>query len=359
MIRMQAEPLRRVVAAVFHRLGSAEAEAATIGRRLVDANLVGHDSHGVVRVPSYAEVVRSGGMLPNRKIKVVTDTPVMAVLDGQAGFGQVIGEQAMDIGIAKAKQQGLAMIALRNSSHLGRIGDWTERCADAGLASIHFVNITGHGSLVAPFGGTDARTSTNPISAGMPRPDGRHVILDMATSKLAEGKVKVAFNKGVPLPEGSLLDAKGKPTRDPRDLYTNPRGALTPMGEHKGYGISVMCELFAGLVTGGGCHHPPNLGKGQILNAMLSFIFNPHPAGNRNAAQAEMEQFIQWVCASPPAEPGKPVLVPGDPERANKAERLRDGVPLDETTWNNIVVTAESLGLTRAEIDRMAKASAA
>lgn len=354
MIRIDADPLRRIVAEIFHRAGSNETEAATVARRLVEANLVGHDSHGVVRIPSYLEMVRSGGVALNQHAKIVIDTAVLVVVDGQAGFGQVIGEEAMAIGIEKAKRSGVGVVALRHASHLGRIGDWTEQCAEAGFVSIHFVNIVGAGAIVAPFGGTDARISTNPFSAGLPRPDGRHIILDMATSKLAEGKVKVALNKGVELPEGALLDNKGRPSRQPADLYTTPRGALTPMGEHKGYGIAVFCEFLAGLLSGGGTNRHERR-DGKILNNMLSIILNPAPCGDKSYVHQETDAFIQWLCASPPADPAKPVMLPGDPERLSRAERTRDGIPLDDVTWGNIVAAGAELGMDRAAMQAQAR----
>jgi len=354
MIRIQADALRRVVAEIFKRAGSEEPEAATVAKRLVDANLVGHDSHGVVRIPSYLEMVQGGGVSLNKHAKIVLDTAVAVVVDGQSGFGQVIGEEAIALGIEKAKRSGVGVVALRHSSHLGRIGDWTEQCAEAGFASVHFVNVVGAGAIVAPFGGTDARISTNPFSAGLPRPDGRHIILDMATSKLAEGKVKVALNKGVELPEGALIDSKGKPTRQPADLYTTPRGALTPMGEHKGYGIAVFCEFLAGILSGGGTNRTERR-EGIVLNNMLSIILNPAMAGDRDYVVEEADHFIKWLIASPPAEPGKPVMLPGDPERLNRAERLRDGIPLDDTTWGNIVAAGASLGMDRAATDALAR----
>jgi uncharacterized oxidoreductase len=344
MIRIDADALRPIIAEIFRRAGSNEPEAATVARRLVDSNLAGHDSHGVVRIPTYLEMVRGGGIALNQHAKIVIDTAVLVVVDGQAGFGQVIGEEAMAIGIEKAKRSGVGVVALRHSSHLGRIGDWTEQCAEAGFVSIHFVNVVGAGAIVAPFGGTDARISTNPFSAGLPRPDGRHIILDMATSKLAEGKVKVALNKGVELPEGALIDNKGRPTRNPADLYTTPRGALTPMGEHKGYGIGVFCEFLAGILSGGGTNRHERRDD-KVLNNMLSIILNPAPCGDKSYVHQEANAFIKWLCASPPAEPGKPVMLPGDPERLSRAERLRDGIPLDDTTWANIVTAGKSLGM--------------
>jgi uncharacterized oxidoreductase len=205
-----------------------------------------------------------------------------------------------------------------------------------------------------PSGGTDGRLGTNPFCAGMPRADGRHVILDFATSKLAEGKVKVAFNKRVELPEGALLDNKGRPTRDPKDLYTDPKGALRPMGEHKGYGLAVLCEILAGTLSGGGCLHPGRPEKGMVLNNMLSIVLEPAPGGDRGAAAAEIEQLIDALTASPPMDPAQKVMIPGDPERSKRARRLREGIPLDATSWLNILTASEKLGLKPAELRRLA-----
>lgn len=357
MIRIQADALRGIIAEIFHRAGSDATEAETVARRLVDANLVGHDSHGVVRIPTYLEMVRAGAVALNQHAKIVVDTAVLVVVDGQRGFGQVIGGEAMALGIEKARRSGVGVVALRHSSHLGRIGDWTEQCAEAGFVSIHFVNVVGAGAIVAPFGGTDARISTNPFSAGLPRPDGKHIILDMATSKLAEGKVKVALNKGVELPEGALIDNKGRPSRNPADLYTDPRGALMPMGEHKGYGIGVFCEFLAGILSGGGTNRHERRDE-RVLNNMLSIILNPAPTGDKSYVHQEADAFIRWLCASPPAEPGKPVMLPGDPERINRAERLRDGVPLDDVTWGNILAAGTSLGMDKKAMQAKARAEA-
>ncbi len=354
MILILPEKLRRAVSAIFARAGCDEAEADTVARRLVESNLAGHDSHGVVRVPRYLDLMKAGAVVPGRHVKVVIDTASLVVADGQCGFGQVIGGEAMALGIEKARRGGVGVVALRNASHLGRIGEWAEQCAEAGFASVHFVNVVGAGALVAPFGGTDARLSTNPFTCGMPRADGRHVILDFATSKLAEGKVRVALNKGVELPPDVLLDNKGDPTRRPKDLYTDPRGALLPVGDHKGYGISVFCDLLAGLLTGGGCNVPDSPMRGRVINNMLTIVLDPAPCGDLPAAMREMENFIKWICQSPPAAPGQPVMLPGDPERRHRAERSENGVPLDDTTWKEIVEAGASLGIARAEFEQAA-----
>lgn len=354
MILISADKLRQAVATIFARAGSDQAEAETVARCLVGANLAGHDSHGVVRVPQYLELLRSGAVQPGRHAKVVIDTVSLVVVDGHCGFGQVIGGEAMALGIEKAKRVGVGVVALRNASHIGRIGEWAEQCAEAGLASVHFCNVIGAGAIVAPFGGTDARISTNPFACGMPRADGRHVILDFATSKYAEGKVRVALNKGVQLPPDVLIDGSGQPSLEPKDLYADPRGALLPMGDHKGYGLAMFCDLLAGLLTGGGCNVPDSPMNGKVINNMLSIVLDPAPCGDRPGAMREMEHFIQWVCQSPPARPGQPVKLPGDPEREHRAERGKNGVPLDDTTWRDIVAAGTGLGIDRNLFEKAA-----
>ena len=197
---------------------------ARIAHYLVDANLVGHDSHGVIRVPSYIDWLRAGKVLANQALKIVFENDVIAVVDGQFGFGQVMGEEATKLGIEKARRQGVAVVALRNSGHLGRIGDWAEMAAAAGMVSLHFVNTSGGGILVAPFGGTQRRLSANPIAAGVPVENGPPIIVDISTCTIAEGKIKVAFNKGAKVPEGCILDSEGRPTDDPKAFYASPPG---------------------------------------------------------------------------------------------------------------------------------------
>ncbi len=349
MITIQAEPLRQLVATIFRKAGSDESEARLIGQRLVEANLKGHDSHGVVRVQTYTDLIKNNGVSFNQHASVVWENDVIAVVDGNFGFGQVVGGEAIEIGIAKAKRSKLAMVALRNASHIGRIGDWSEMCAAAGFASVHFVNVTGHVGLVAAFGGAERRLSTNPFSAALPMPGADPIVLDMATSKLAEGKVRVALNKGVELPEGAIVDNAGKASRDPKDFYGPPEGALLPFGEHKGYGLAVFCELFAGLVPGGGCNQPENPLTGRIVNSMLSFIFDAG-VGMPGGYADEARRLVDHLKSSTPTTAGGEVLVPGEPERRTKADRLANGVPLDDKSWSDILACGRHFGLGDAEM---------
>lgn len=347
--RFAADELRGVVAAVFSAAGSEEAEATLIARRLVDANLAGHDSHGVIRVPRYIRDLEGGGVFANRHASIVLETGALVVIDGNNGFGQVVGGEAMAIGIAAAKRHGACVLALRHSAHLGRIADLAEIAADQGLASFHFVNVTGVvANRVAPFGGSDSRLATNPIAAAIPRPAGAHIVLDMATSIVAEGKIAVAANRGVETPEGWLIDRHGKPTRNPRDLYGEQRGALMPFGSYKGYGLSLFADLFAGALIGaGGITHRHEVPT-RIENNMVAMIVDPDALGDRAAFDAEVEAIVAYVTASKPAADGA-VLVPGDPERRTRAERLANGVPLDVETWRQIVAAGQSVGVAVGE----------
>jgi uncharacterized oxidoreductase len=220
--RIQVDELREFVAAVFRVTGSANGEARIVGDHLVDANLAGHESHGVIRLSKYLDWHAKGMVIANQHAVVVRETASNAVIDGQFGYGQVIGREAMDLAIAKARQSGLCAVAIRNAGHLGRIGAWAEQVAEAGLASLHFVNTSGFGVLVAPHGGTDRRLSANPVAAGAPGPDGAPIVLDISTSAIAEGKIQVARNRGERLPAGSTIDSEGRLNDDPAVFYGPP-----------------------------------------------------------------------------------------------------------------------------------------
>jgi len=344
------EAVERLVAAIFARAGCRDEEARTVARHLVEANLVGHDSHGVIRVPSYIDWLRKDMVRANQSARIVFETDTVAVIDGQFGFGQVIGEQAMAAGIRKARRHALAAVALRNSGHLGRIGDWAIMAADAGLVSLHWVNTSGAGILVAPFGGTDRRLSANPIAAGAPRRNAPPLILDIATSAIAEGKIQVARNKGEALPEGMVIDGAGRPTRDPQAFYAEPPGAIFPFGGHKGYALSVLCEVLAGALTGGGTSHPSNPTARRVVNGMFSVLLDPTVFTPAQEFAREIRRLAEWVRASPPLEAGGAVLRPGDLERRIAAERRRDGIPLDAATLDGLVATARGAGVGEAII---------
>jgi len=347
--------LRGFIAGIFAAAGCEAGEAGQVSHHLLSANLTGHDSHGVIRTPRYIQWLREGKVRAGQTLTVAHETPTQAILDGNYGFGQTIGPLAVDFGIAKAKQAGMCAIGLRNSGHIGRIGDWGERAAEAGLISIHFVNVQA-GELVAPYGGVDRRFSTNPICIGVPTRDGP-IILDFATSLVAEGKVLVASNGGKQVPHGALIEPDGTLTSDPRTLYgpieghhvrdsAKGVGALRTFGEHKGSGLAFMCEMLAGCLTGGGTSGPiPGGKRGRIANGMLSIYLSPGGFGTSGFEGAARE-YALYVKASRPAEAGTEVLIPGEPESRTRIDRLANGIPLQPETWAAICATARDLGLT-------------
>jgi uncharacterized oxidoreductase len=334
-----AAKLTELVAAIMRAAGCSEGEAATIARRLVDSNLVGHDSHGVLRLPRYLDWIRDGTLRPNTAPTLVFDSDTIAIVDGNRGFGQVTGEFATKLGIAKARVKGIAMVGLRNCGHLGRIGDWADLAAEAGQVSLHFLNTSG-AQRVAPFGGSDRRLSTNPITIGVPVEGADPVVLDVTTSMVAEGKLMVAMNKGEQVPEGWIVDKDGKPTTNPKDFYDG--GALLTIGEHKGSGLSILTDLLAGAITTGRSSDPADT---VLRNNMLSIFIAPAVYDADGGVLAEVQRLIEWVKDSPPLVAGRPVLGPGDIERQTRATRLANGVPLDDTTWGDLLAAAQSVGI--------------
>ena len=350
--RLDHRQLRDIVAAVCARAGSADAEAQLVADNLVTANLMGHDSHGVGMLPRYIQCVLSGTLKPNSHAVIVVDSGALVVVDGQAGYGQVIGGEAMDIGLTRAREYGVAIVATRNSFHLCRIGAWAERCAQAGFVSMHHTNVIGHKPLVAPYGGSEARYATNPYTVGLPASSERAmVILDMATSVVAVGKVRVAKNKGEQVSPGVLLDGHGQPTTDPNVMYEEPFGAVLPFGGHKGGGLALINELLAGILTGGRTMRPETLPESEaILNNMLSVIIDPSKLVENEFYSCELDATLAWVKSAKALDPQNPVLTPGEPEQQMKADRESQGVPIDDTTWEEILAAGESVGFGRQAI---------
>jgi len=355
-MRIEAAALRAVAATIIEAAGSSAEEAKTVAIRLVEANLTGHDSHGVIRVPQYVDAVREGALIPNRRAAVLFESEVAAVLDGRFGYGQVVGEQAVQAAVAKAERHGVGLAALRNAGHLGRIGDWAELAAAAGMTSLHFVNVLGVPLRGAPHGGRDPRGTTQPIAIGMPVEGAAPIVLDFATTAVAEGKVRIARNKGVPLPEGCLIDDEGRPTTEPGALYADPPASLLPFGGavsgHKGGGLWLLCDLLAGALTGGGSSHLPEAGE-RFSSNMLSIVIAPRAFGDPGGFAGEVRRYIDFVKSSRPRQPDGGVLLPGEPEQRSRAERLAGGIPVDPTTWEHVMAAAESLGVGRAGLEAM------
>lgn len=348
-------PLRRAVQALVERGGSAPREAELVAHNLVSANSSGHASHGVGMLARYVDSLLDGGLAVNRHARVVLDTGTLLRLDGESGYGQVVGREAMELGIERAKEHGVCVVALANAHHLGRIGHWAEQCLEHGLTSIHFVNVVTR-PIVAPFGGLDARTGTNPVCIGIPRPGEAPIVLDFATSRIAQGKARIAHNQGQQVAPGSLLDDQGRPTTDPKYGVVPPYGALLPFGEHKGFGLSLVAELLGGALTGGPTLRERNPGQRRIINGLFAVLIDTEQLGTLPHFAHEASAYIEWLRQSPvaPGEPG--ILLAGEPERAARQRAQAEGIPIDTTTWNEILAAGEKLGLPSAEFERLASA---
>ncbi len=349
--RISAPALIEIVRKIFERSGSSSIEAELVAGHLVESNLVGHDSHGVIRVKKYIDWLNAGDVLPNKHAEIVRDQNAAVLIDGGFGYGQVIGTEAMTIAAARARENCISVIGIRNSGHLGRIGAWAEQLAEAGLVSAHFVNTSGYGILVAPHGGRDRRLSANPVAAGAPRRDGPPLVLDIATSSIAEGKIQVARARGAKLPAGSVIDGAGQLIDDPEAFYADPPGAILPFGGHKGSGLSVFCEVLAGSLTGGFASNADTPTAHRLVNNMMTLAIDPQAFAGLGFLHDDLDKLTAWIRGSPPMNKEESVLLPGDAERRSKTERTASGIPLDPTTRRQIADVARAFGIATPELD--------
>jgi hydroxycarboxylate dehydrogenase B len=346
--------LTAAIEEVVKGFGSHEREVRLVTDNLIQANLTGHDSHGIGMLPRYCESLHEeGGLAANSHISIAIDHGSMLGLDGQRGFGQVVGHESMTLGIARAREYGSCIMALGNTHHLCRIGAWAEMAVAEGLISIHFVSVLSR-PVVAPWDGADSRFGTNPFCLGVPMNDAPPFILDFATSVIAQGKTRVAHNKGEALKPGQMIDDQGRPTTDPVYGVKSPLGALRTFGEHKGFGLAIACELLGGALSAG-LTLRQRTEKRRIFNGMLTILIDPERLGNETGFIQEAQAFIDWVKASPAIAGSEGVKIAGEPERLTRAERERHGVPVDSNTWQQILDTAAQLQLDATRIDRLAR----
>ena len=279
---------------IARRMGSDDAEATEVADHLVRANLAGHDSHGVGMLPTYVRLLNDGLLGPNQTAETVLDAGALLVIDARRGYGQRMTADAVRRAIGKAKELGACVLAFRNSSHVGRIGTYAELATSQGCAFTAFVNVADHRDVAATFGATEPRLGTNPFCTAVPGPDGKPMMLDMATTTIAAGKARVAYNKGIPVPPDCLIDADGNPTTDPTGYIRDHLGALKSFGLHKGSGLAVMCEIMATAVAGGQAAHDP--AKGGVLNSMLAIVIDLSKIGDPAAITASVGATRAAAC---------------------------------------------------------------
>ncbi|MCC7106503.1 MAG: Ldh family oxidoreductase [Chloroflexi bacterium] len=340
MLLFTPEELVQVGTDIFRASGTPERTAAFVARSLVDANLAGHDSHGAMRIVQYVQNIRADLYQPTAVPKILRETATTALVDGAWGFGQETAHFSMELAIRKARESHLAAVSAIRSNHIGRLGEWAEQAASEGMIGLATVCLLGHGIGVAPFGGAARSLANNPIaiafpSAGDPPP----VLLDFATSASAEGKVRVARDKGAQLPPGFILDKEGRPTTNPNDFYAG--GMLLPFGGHKGYALSVVVELLSTALGAA------DLATDHAGRASGSFYLCIDPRGNVAFEDyaASLERSVERIVDVPPAPGVEHVVLPGEPEVRSRAERRVHGIGLPEATWAAIVEIANDLGV--------------
>jgi uncharacterized oxidoreductase len=346
MPTVPADTLTSFTRSLFEAAGVPPADAAVVARSLVDANLCGHDSHGVMRAPQYIDFLRKGTYRAGAPLAVLSETPAVVAADANWGLGQVQAYRLLDRLVPKARTLGVAAGTLRNCGHVGRLGEYAEFAAREGMALFAAVNSHGSGRRVAPPGGTEGRISTNPICMGAPT-SGEPVVIDFGTSAAAEGKVRAQFQKKQPCPDGWLIDHTGAPCTDPAVLYNEPRGNLVPFGgtqAYKGFGLGLLLDLLCGGLSGGACSNPafPLPGVG---NAAVFVLLNPALFGGTEHFLRETDGLTAYVRSCPTAAGVAAVTLPGDPERTARARRLAEGIPVPDGTWELITRSAAELGV--------------
>jgi len=327
--------------------GANETEAAIVGRSLVQANLRGHDSHGVMRIPFYIKQVQDGKLNAGSTLQVAHETSGTLVGDGNWGFGQVLSRDLMERLMEKAGEAGIASGSLRQSAHIGRLGEYAEMAAEKGMSAIICANTHGAAQRVAPVGGKRPRLGTNPICIGMPGGKNGPFVLDFGTSATAEGKVRVKKIAGEKVPDGWVLDPEGNPTNDPNQLYGDPPGTILPMGgdqAYKGFGLSFMIEMLCGALSGGQCAYPNP--PAPVGNAAFFIVINPNQYAGFEHLKTEVENLEEYVRTVPRIDGVDEIFLPGDPERRVMATRQESGIPLDDGNWNALLALASELGVT-------------
>lgn len=339
------ERLEGIACRIFVAAGVPPGEAEVIAQSLVASNVLGHDSHGVIRIPQYLSMIRDGKVKPGARVEVVRETGCNALLDGHFGFGQVVARKAIEIAIGKAATNGTGAVAVRHISHVGRLGEYPTMAAEQGMIGMAMVNNHGGALCMAPSGGIERRLSPNPICFAIPTGQDKPIVLDMTSSVCAEGKLRVMRNRGETLPEGWIIDAQGRPSTDPGAFYGPPQGALLPLGGsvgYKGFGLCMVMDILAGALSGAGCSGSSHA---MGLQGLFVTVIDIASFTTAEVFQERVDTFIQYVKSSPTMPGVEEILVPGEPEFREERKRLKEGIPVEDETWRQVLEAAEAVGL--------------
>jgi len=346
-MRFEASRLKLFTQRVFFTLGAPVDEAALIAEHLVKANLMGYDSHGIIRIPQYINDVKRGVLLLGAPITFKNQTTTTALVDCGWNSGQVGANRALQYAIDKARTSNVAMVVTQRCNHAGRLGAYTQAAAEQGFIALGFCNSPpGDGHFVAPWGGREGRLSTNPMSFAIPC--GKHppILGDFSTSQTPEGKLRLYLNQKKPLPEGWIVDAQGKPSSDAAHFYGPPRGAILPFGGalgYRGFALGLLVEVLGALMGGTSTTKPlPGNGLCFIVVNISAFL----PAEDFAALAEELRAYIK---SCPPAALGGEITLPGELDFRLLQERTTHGIPVDPQTWDQICQSAESVGVQWAD----------
>jgi hydroxycarboxylate dehydrogenase B len=342
MPTLRPEPLETLARDIFQAIHVPPDGAAWMAQLLVRANLRGHDSHGVIRIPQYIASWRKGESNPTAEPQVVQEGPATALVDGRLGFGQIVARRGMQVAMEKAAAVGVSTVGVFNSNHIGRLADYTEMALERDMLAILAVNAGGAGQRMAPWGGRAPRLSTNPLAFACPAGNASPISFDIATTVAAEGKVRVKRNRKEQMPLGWVLDAEGKPTTDPNALYGNPPGTILPAGGHKGYALALMVEVLGGIMARGGYskEHP-----GPIRNGVFMIVVDIARFVSPGSFRAEVDDLVRYLKTSPTGPGTDRILTPGEPEMMSEAERRRSGIFVEDETWGQIEGVSRELGV--------------
>lgn len=345
-VQHSAERLRKFVGDLFVAAGVSKAEAADVAASLVESNLRGHESHGVLRVRDYLHALRHGELCSGVEWNVLTETPAVLVADARRGFGQVMARRLVAALAPKCRALGVACGTLKNCGHVGRLAEWVEMAARERVAALMSVNDNGVLKCVAPPGGLEARISTNPLGIAVPT-GGDPLVLDLSTSVVANGKVRARLLAGEPCPPGWLQDADGRSTTDPATRFGDRPGTLLPLGGeshgYKGFGLGLLLDVLIGGLSGGSC---PPARPGEIeTNNVVMVLWDPARFAGASHFLGEADKLIEYA-RSTPRKPGvDSIILPGDRSAAMRRERLANGIPLDGGTWKTLCDAASRLGV--------------
>ena len=340
-----AAELTEIGTRIYDAAGSPHAESRIVSEILVGSSLVGHDSHGVLRFPQYVKDIQKGELIPGAPFEIVRETAASALVEGHQGWGMVIARKAMQLAIEKAREATVGLVVIRGCQHIGRVGEYPTQASAENMIGMATVTSYGHGAPVAPWGALEGRIAPNPFAFAVPSGEDWPILVDVTTSAVPEGKVRVAQYAGESLPEGCIIDADGNPTTDPAAFYGPPQGALLPLGGpmgHKGYGLGLVAELLAGVLPGVGFSGRPNELKG---NGVYFQAINVEAFASLEEFTQTVQEQIAYIKSARRAPGVDEILIPGEPEHRTAQKRSVEGIPVPDSVWEEIVTVAASLGV--------------